>query len=155
MAISPLFVASTTILKQRLRLSGVKESGEYLIEDALEWSRATFYRRLGVSRVATLVSYSYAENPTSENGILRTIANQVEIKIVRQQLLRTMTTLQRDGGAQAMELWNAEGIFRGKSPDEIQAEIKRLDTEIEDAFDLLTGEDETVGDETSIRVATI
>lgn len=154
MAITPLFLASTTEIKSRLRLTGVQTSGEVLIEDALEWTRVQFYRRLGTSQVATLLGYSYSEAPTTEAGIKRSLANQTEIKLVRAHLLRTMSTLHRDGSAQARELWNQEGFFRTKSAQEVEKEIARIMSEVEDAFDLLSGA-ETLGNDTSARATCI
>ena len=154
MPISPLFLASTTVLKQRLRLSGVKPSGEILIEDAIESARVTFYRRLGLTRVTVLLSYSYTENPTTENGILRALANQTETRLIRAQLLRTMSTLFKDGSGSASELWNQEGIFRTRSVDEIRSETGIITSEVEDAFDILSGV-EAIGEDVSIRINTI
>lgn len=155
MSISPTFVASMAVLKQRLRLTGVKSDGEIIIEDAIESARLEFYTRLGISRVTTLLGYSYSEaTPTTNEEILRSLANQTETRLVKRTLLRSMGILLKDGAASGREMWNQESIFRDKTSSELNEELRRLTSEIEDAFDLLSGS-EDVGNTTSARISVI
>lgn len=154
MAVTPLFLASTEVLKDELRLRGVKESGELVIESALKWVRTDFYRRLGTSRVTTILAYPSSDNPTTTTGILRLAAEQAEQKMVFAQLLRRMTTLHKDGSADARALWNQESVWRNKSTSELNDELRRLESEIAEAFDLLKGVD-TLGSASTIRADAI
>lgn len=156
MAASPLFVATMDLLRSKLRLSGVATTTDAFeqIEEATLEVRAGFIRRLGLTRVTTLVGYSSSETPSTENESLRLIAEITEVKWVRCTLLRTMTTMFLDGSGDALQNYHDEAAFRDSAPFEREREIKRLKDEIEENLQLLEGSD-SIGSESTGHADTI
>jgi len=142
-AVAPLFIASMTILKTRLRLEGASAAGALAqIDQAVEDVTLGFYNKLGAARVATIKATTYTEAPTSNAEILRSLANSVEVKWVRYHLIRVLPNLFMDGSGTRQQTWNDEGVF-STTPNprsELEKELARLLTEIEDGLLLLEGE---------------
>lgn len=155
MAVAPLFIADMTTLKTTLRLEGAKSAGALAaIDNAVLEVRLGFYRKLDVSRVAVLVALTYSDAPTTKDGVLRALANSTEVKWVRLLLLRQFTSLFLDGSAVKQQAWNDETGFSSLSEQARRDEIKRLEDEINDALEILLG-DEALGAETKVNAATI
>lgn len=145
MANNPVFVADLATLKARLRLSGVPVAATDtlgIIDDAVLRARMRFYRRLGASRVADLVAIAYVEDPTTDDGILRALANSVEVNIVRFELMQTLPTTFMDASGDANKKWNEEALFRERGPTERQKELTRLEDQIEEDMQMLALEEE-------------
>jgi hypothetical protein len=118
-----------------------------MIEGETLNARLRFIRRLGLTRVNTLVAYNYEEDPATEQDVLRALANSTEIKMVRLNLMRVLPTAFMDGSA-TLQQWNQEAPFRSASQSDLSVEMQRLDAEIEEALDLLAGDDEVGSEET-------
>lgn len=149
---TPLFVESLETMKSQLRLSGVpagRDANE-IISDAVLEAKVGFYRKLGEGRVSYLLGVTYTENPTSSAERLRVIANLTEVKWCRLILMRTLPVMFMDGNNATLQTWNEESAFRGMTREDILLETKRLENEITENLDLLSGS-ETFGNETSIR----
>ncbi len=148
MAVAPLFVLDMETLQAKLRLTGLPSGadGEALLKSGVERAKAQFYRRLGLSRVTTLLAMTYTDTPATQEDVLRIVANEAEVKAVRLHLLDTMPVLFMDNSTQTEEVWNTEGAFR---PGRITlAERERLATELEADMALLAGET-SLGSETT------
>lgn len=145
MANNPVFVADLATLKTRLRLSGVPLAATDtlgIIDDAVLRARMRFYRRLGAKRVADIVSLTYQEDPTTDDQILRALANSVEVNIVRFELMQTLPTTFMDASGDANKKWNEEALFRERGPTERQKELTRLENQIEEDMQMLALEEE-------------
>ncbi len=138
----PLFVSSIAVLKQQLRLSGVPTNvdAHVMIQSALMQVRVGFYSRLGVDRVNELVALSTAANPTDEDGVLRGLAEQLEVMWTRCKLLDRFPTVFMDSSGAYQELLNQEGIARSLPLSHIQAQKEACDAQIEEWLAILSGE---------------
>lgn len=138
---NPLFVSSIEVLKAQLRLSGVPsdQDAHAMVQSALMQVRAGFYSRLGVARVTELVAISPAANPTTEDGILRGLAEQTEVMWTRCKLLDRMPTVFMDSSGAYQELLNQEGIARSLPLSHIEAQKARCAAQVEEALAILDG----------------
>lgn len=150
---NPLFVADIDTLKAAVRLTGVPASRTdtlAILNEAILKARLDFNRRLGEQRVSFLVGITYNENPTTEDEILRALANQVETNIVYVQLLRKLPNVFMDASGGAQRIWNEEAPFRERGPTTLDKEIHRLENQIEEDMEVLSL-DEAIPDETTIK----
>ncbi len=154
MATTPTFSASTALLKSQLRLTGQPAAGDgtAIFEAALLEAKSGFLRELGAARVAVLVALPFSENPTTADQALRAIANETELKWVRKILIRTLPTLFLDASADQNQIYQDEATWRGSPAGLLEEERLRLCNEIEANMDLLRA-DETIGDESEIRIS--
>jgi hypothetical protein len=153
----PLFVADLAELKARLRLTGVPASSPdtlAIIDEAVLRARITFYRELGERRVTQLKAITYTINPTTEDGILRALANSVEIDLVRIVLLELLPNTFMDASGDANKRWNEEGLWRERGPSDLRAEILRIQNSVIESMQMLALE-EVLDDETSLKGFTI
>jgi len=154
MAAAPLFVADMEALRKKLRMENVTlgDPAYDLLEEAVLRVRVGFIRQLTRARVVVLVGYTFSETPTDDDQVLRALANTTEVKWVRMELLRTLPSQFLDGNS-------AEAVFEEEAPfrmtDEVmrRSEIKRLEKEITDDMDLLSGS-EIAGAESKARATT-
>lgn len=155
MATAPLFVADLATLKSKIRLSGVASANdaEDIINEAILTVRSGFYRELGAARTAVLVALPFSESPTTENEILRAVANITEVKWVRLELMRTLPTMFKDGTAEQNQIFQDEALFRDTTQQQLDADRLLCEQQISENLDLLRG-DESLGTESTIRVAT-
>lgn len=144
MAVAPLFLSTMDDLKARLRLSGVEstDDAQPLIDGATRRVRTQFYARLGNSQVAKLVAIPSVENPTTNEGILRALAEEVEEKWVWVFLAQRMPLKFFDNSGDDLEQYNQEGIFRSIDPDRVRETIEECMKWIEEMLPLL---EQTVG----------
>lgn len=141
---NPLFVATLAELLERLRLDGVpaaKASTHAIIDSAVLRARATFYRRLGESRVTTLLSIPFVLNPTTEDGVLRALANQVEVDLVFCELMQRLPVAFMDSSGDVNKRWNEEAPVRERGSLDVSSQIKSLKNRIEEDFQMLAGEE--------------
>lgn len=139
MAVAPLFVADMDTLKTRVRLQGASLPGALaVIDQAVEDARLLLYRRLGASRITQILATAYTETPATDAELERSLANSVELKIVRQDLLRKLTGFAQAGGA-VHQMWNDENAMALDALQKRQ-EIERLGTEIEEGLAALAGD---------------
>jgi hypothetical protein len=155
LATAPLFVADLATLKSKIRLSGVAAANdaEDIINEAILTVRSGFYRELGAARTAVLVALPFNESPTTENEILRAVANITEVKWVRLELMRTLPTMFKDGTAEQNQIFQDEALFRDTTQQQLDADRLLCEQQIAENLDLLRG-DESLGTESTIRVAT-
>lgn len=124
MAVEPLFVEDMPALKAAMRLTGaVSPDALAMIDIAVQEVRFGFYKALEADRVAELLAITFAENPTSEDGLLRMLANTVEVAWVKMLLMRAMPVLFMDTSSSTQQIWNQEGLTRNMNT---MAEIKAL-----------------------------
>lgn len=150
---NPLFVQDTPTLKAALRLTGVPSSSTdtlAIIDESVMKARLSFYRRLGVTRVGQLAGITYNANPTTEDEVLRALANVVETKLVYVELLRKLPNQFMDASGTANRVWNEEAPFRERGATSAEKEVQRLLDEIEEDMQMLEGS-EDLADETSIK----
>jgi hypothetical protein len=139
----PLFVASTEILKSKLRLDGVsatQDSAQPLIEEAILDTRHEFYLSLGSGRITELLAIAFSESPTTGDEYSRVLANTLEVKMVRVRLMRTMPMIFMDGSGELPQIWQDEGAFREASSFDLRAEMDRLQEEIAIDLSILVGD---------------
>jgi hypothetical protein len=132
-AVTPLFVASTASLKAKLRLTGSRAGGdtEAMIEEAVTIARQGFYRRLGATRITTILATALTDTPTSDAQVVRSTAATTEAMWVRAELMRLLPSLFQDASGDAQEVWNREAPFRGESRSNLTSLRKELMTEVE------------------------
>jgi len=154
---NPLFLTDLAEMKTELRLSGVPASGEdanVILEDVLLQVRTGFYRRLGTTRVGQIVMFpTNYTNPTTNDELLRALAKTVEVKWTWCLLGERLPQLWMDDSGGAWQAYNEQGTFRKLSLREREDQCKRYKTEIEEAMQILSGE-ETLGAETGINCGT-
>lgn len=149
----PLFVQDLDTLKKLVRLSGVPASREdtlAILDEAILNARLEFYRRLGRQRVTNLVGMAFVSNPTTEDEVVRALANVVETDLVYVQLLRKLPNLFQDASGDAQRRWNEEAPFRERGGTPLQKEIQTRLDKIEENMELLA-EEESIPDETQIK----
>lgn len=154
---NPLFLSNLAAVKAELRLSGVPAAGEdanTILEDVLLQVRTGFYRRLGITRVGQIVAFTANyTNPTTEPEILRALAKTVEVKWAWCLLGERLPQLWMDDSGGAWQAYNEQGTYRKMGLKEREAQCLRYRAEIEDAMQILAGE-ESLGDETGINCTT-
>ena len=148
----PLFVVDLATLKSRLRLSGVDDDSDAvdILDEAIRDVRTRFYARLGADRVAFLLQTTETDEPTDEAGILRMLASVTELKMVRRELSCTLPWSFHDTSGGSRKQWNDEAPFREKGTRNTRELRKKLDSQIEDALDILSGS-ESLGNVCGIR----
>jgi hypothetical protein len=130
---APLFVASEAALKSALRLSAVPASAldtEAIIDEAILRARLRFYRDLGATRTNELVALPYTDQPTTEDQVLRALANTVEVKMVKCQLLRDLPNTFMDASGDVNSRWNEEAPTRERGGFDLEEELSRCENEI-------------------------
>lgn len=149
----PRFVADLATLKEKLRLSKLPtdSAANALLDEAILSARLDFYRRLGKARVDFLLAITFTDDPSSEEEVLRALANAVEVKLVRVRLMRTLPVMFADSSGTANKAFNEEAPFREGGISSTDKEIKRIESEIEEDFQMLAAE-ETQGAEANWRV---
>lgn len=149
---NPLFVADLATLKGKIRLAELPSgsAANAILDEVILVSRLAFYRALGKERVDTLLAISFNENPTTEDEVLRALANSVEVKLVRCNLLRRLPTTFMDASGQVDKVWNEEAPVRELGVLGAEEEIARCMAEIETDMELLKGE-ESLGDECRVQ----
>lgn len=153
MAVTPLFIADTATLLAKLRLTGVKASSDCMriVDDVILQVRLGFLDFLGQDRISAITGITYTDAPTDADGAMRLRANIAESSWVRLHLLRRLPLQFMDAGGKTRETWNDEGLTRDAA--NMEAEIKRLELEVQDLLADLTGEQDP--DEGTLNVSVI
>ena len=139
---APLFVADEATLKSALRLSAVPASAldtEAIIDEAILRARLRFYRDLGSARTNVLVALPYTALPTTDDEVLRALANTTEVKLVKCALLRDLPNTFMDASGDVNARWNEEAPVRERGPMELEEELRRCEEEIVAALVDLAG----------------
>lgn len=156
MAVNTLFIANMGTLEAALRLSGVPAGSDAksIIDEGVLQARMSFVKALTQARVTTIRGYAYTDDPSTEEENLRMLANLTESMLVRLHLMRTLPVLFMDSAEKDEQAWNEEGIFRNKSPFDLEREKVALREDIQNNFDLLLGEEEA-GQISTIKIQTM
>ena len=155
-SLQPLFVPSFTLLLSRLRLTGVPDDRDAMeqIREGMREARSDFYRRLRLQKIEEIQGYASTGTPRTDNEYYRTLAELIEVKMVKASLLRSLKTIFADGGNDLGQMWNEAGLGRQMDRYDIEKEIKRLQSEIEDALQILEGS-ELPGAEHSVEAMVV
>lgn len=142
--VQPLFAPTREFLVRALKLSQVPQEndGYTQIDTAVQTIRMRFYQQLGTTRVTELSNLPYTANATSTAEQMRALAVSTEIKWVRHELMRTMPTLFK-AGTSLIQSWDAEAGFRENTYLSMRDELKRLESEIQEALVVLSKQDLT------------
>lgn len=114
---------------------------ERVLGVAIDDARSEFYMKLGLSKTIELTGLAEPPDPpTTEDHHKWLLARATEHRLVRRTLLSWLTKMVKDGSnANIVEEWNEVGAFRDMSPREVESEIERLNREISQAFEILSG----------------
>jgi hypothetical protein len=150
----PLFAPTRKRLVDALRLRGVPEDGaaQQLIDESLRLVRTAMFRRIGREGCEKILTYAYKDNAQTDQDYIRLLASTTEIKWVRLELMRIMPMMFVDGNP-TNQIWQDEAAFRSAGVSQVEKEIRRIQSEIDEAVAVLAGE--TPIDEnarTSVRV---
>lgn len=153
MATAPLFVADLATLKPKLRLSGVPtiSDADDIINEAILVTRQKFYRELGVARITALLVLPFVETPSTNDQILRAVANSTEVLMVRCELMSMMPMMFMDGNADQNQIMQDEALFRDSTSSQLEQMRMQCELEIQQNMDLLAG-DEEIASESTIRI---
>lgn len=152
--VAPMFVPTKLDLRKALRMSKIGDESDALnmIDAAIQTVSVLFYRSLGADKIAALQAIAYPNAPSSDVEYLRVLAATTEIKAVRAQLLRTIPTMFMDGSV-ATQTWQEEAGFRyNAGAIAMRDELKRLDTEIQEALAQLSAMTLSPGGGVSVSV---
>ncbi len=148
-----LFAASDAFITARLRLTSVPTSSEdtlAIIAQAILEARLDVYRRLGQLVVARILETAEVAAPETDDEIRRTLASSLEVKLVRQRLLRELPSAFMDASGDLDRRWNEETPFREMPRSGAEREAARLAEEIEQGFQMLEATEESPGNERSV-----
>jgi hypothetical protein len=150
--IKPLFIPIKGELEETLGLNGIdlNESRAAQLDVSIKVARTTLFRRLGSATITLLLSYSSTDNPTTSDGYLRAIAEDVELKIVKRELLQYYNHLLMEQGNGGVEAWNEDPFLRKFASSDTAKETELLTISIEMDLSLLSGES-SIGDESAVR----
>lgn len=130
---NPLFIADEATLKAKLRLSAVPTSAtdtESIFDEAILRARVRFYRELGVARTNTIVALPFSETPTTEDQVIRALANTVEVRMVYAELLRLLPNTFMDASGDVNHRFNEEAPLRERGGFELGEELRRIESAI-------------------------
>jgi hypothetical protein len=139
---TPLFLKDLDTLKSRLRLSAV-DTGDAVdvLNSVIEEVRVGFYTELGAARVAELVALPEIAEPTTDDGITKLRAVNIELLWVRVTLMRRLPMLFVQGSGQTRKAWNEEGITRdARDTTNYRKEIAHLEQLVRDGLAWLGGD---------------
>jgi hypothetical protein len=152
MAVTPYYVADLNTLKEGLRLSTLdgNEDSSKILNGAVEWARGYIFRKLGPTIAAQWKAVAFVENPTTEEGVLRMIANLLEARLVLVELIDRLPFFFMDDSGATMESYNEDATFRKKAAEERKELRERAWSEIKDFIALLRG-DQSLGTNLGIK----
>lgn len=137
MAVAPLFNASMDSLLKRVRMSSADDEDTLaLIDQTVSEVRLGFFRRIGTARALTVASYTLADNPTTDNEILRVGAANTEALWVTMLLIQRLPNLFMDNRASTRDAWNDEQLTRDSSGQ--SQYLKYLQAQVDEGVVALT-----------------
>lgn len=139
MAAAPLFVASRSDLLEALRITESDDSTSAQVTSALQQVRVGFYDELTATVIETIKSIPPSDNPTTDDEIKRSRAEQAEINWVKALLLETMPAFFMSGTSSHEQVWNEEGLLRENEDDQGRL-IRILMARVREALDGLKGQ---------------
>lgn len=156
MAVAPLFVPDMDTLLLKLRLGNLPTGSDarQLVDECVREVRTGLYRYLKLERINEILAFDRDDNPTTDQEMIRSLAETTEVKMVKGCALRALTFMATDGGADSLQAWNEEGAFRDYDADRIERELKRLSREIQENMEILA-EEEIIGGELRSHAASL
>ena len=134
MAVEGLFSDRASILK-KVRSSDL-EITEGVIDTTLQQTRVNIYSSLGATLVATLIALPIVENPTTEDGINKLTAINLEVNLANISLLRRLPIATIEQVDDTRELFNDDPLTRNAY--ELGKHLDWLEEQVENAIkDLL------------------
>jgi hypothetical protein len=139
MSSTPTFYPSRDELKKTLRLEHVVvgSPSDLVFDEAVRTVRVSLLARLGISKISTINTYSYVEDPQTTGQILRFTARTAEFYLVKRQCLLIMSARQLDSFGDVLRAWNFEGIIREISAFDMAAVLGQLQSEADKSLDIL------------------
>ena len=93
MAIEPLYIAKSVLIS-RLRMTDTSDTDTLtVIDQAISDTRQEFYRRLTLTRALEIAALASVENPTTEDGNLRSVAEITDFYWILSKLLCILPTM--------------------------------------------------------------
>lgn len=138
--VAPTFVKTKEILEKALRLSGVGDTkdAQEQIDRAIQAAGVTLFRYLGGTRIAQLQAIPCTARPTTQPEHERAMAEDVEIKLCRLELLPVLRVVFMESGGDVHEAWNQEDLH-ARSARELKQELSRLRSEVDSMLAVLAG----------------
>jgi len=116
---NPVFAQSRDDLVSKLRMStDINDSSNAVIDEGLLQVRSAIYSLLGATRVTTIAAIPYSESATTDDGITRLTAAQVELYGLKARLLRDSPVFFLEAKNSAEEAWNDDDLLRNAMGDE-------------------------------------
>lgn len=146
---TPLFIVDEATLKAKLRLSAVPASAtdtESIFDEAILRARVKFYRELGPVRTNQIVALTFTELPTTDDEVIRALANTIEVKMVYCELLRLLPNTFMDASGDTNSRWQEEAPTRERGNFELNDELRRCEDEINSGLQELAVPDLGEGD---------
>lgn len=110
-----------------------------VIDQAVLEARTELYSRLGATKIGEILAEPFTETPTTDAQLLIALGATTEIKIARRNLFSTLNPLWMEGSGSARHSWNETPLARQQGTREIEAELERLNADIDGALGLLSG----------------
>lgn len=131
---------ATTQKKQRVTNLVAGHAVLEQLDHAIDQARVEFYTRLGLANLDVLIALPEVDPPVTEDDYRRLLAQITEQSMLRLTLLRWLTALAKEGNASRLhQEWNDVSAFREMSSREKEAELARLQTDINRALGILDG----------------
>lgn len=116
MAIEALFNESYTKLLERARIESANETQTLaLVEMSVSDVRIGFYKSLGKDRIDQIIAIPLAENPSTDDEILRASAANLEALWLTYILLPRLPTMFMSSSHTTTQAWNEEPLTRDSS----------------------------------------
>jgi len=128
--------------QERQRLDGLAQGHTVLeqLDLVIDDARAEFWTRLGLTRLDEVAAMTAAEPPVTEDNYMHLLASTTEQKMIRKGLLSWVSIIAKEGGGGRIhQEWNDVSAFRDKSVESMQGEQDILAEQINQAFDILSG----------------
>ena len=138
MASDTLFISDVATLKKVLRISAISDADSLkLIELAIKKARTELYQYLGTSSITTILTYSSTDTPSTDDEIIRSVAEYLEIILTKRELLKHLKSTSFENSS-ASEQWNDSPFVRELSYSDITEELQMLENEIEYSVEQIT-----------------
>lgn len=149
MAVAPIFYDTRQSLLRSMRLGELPsgESGQYIIDRAMQLAQVKIDEALGSSRIAALLVTPYVETPTigASAEFERLRAQLLEATAVHLHITDLLTQMSMDGNAGGMQFFESEAPFRLSDPESRSEQRDLLTKQFQQLIDDLTSSDASDG----------
>lgn len=130
MAVEPLYNADLDTLLLRARIQSADDANTVaLVHLTVTEVRLGFYSALGKARAQTIAGYTLAENPDTDEQVLKARAATVEVLWLTYLLAQRLPVLFMDNKASTGDLFNDEPLTRDAKS--LEAFIDALKTQVD------------------------